>query len=184
MTTELPAFKYHPDPLATGSVIQSDAVCACCERARGFVYSGPMYTSEVRDVDTVCPWCIADGAAHVLFGVSFTDEAAIGGYGDWDEVPEEVIGTVSYRIPGFNGWQQEQWWTHCKDAAAFLGPAGWKELEALGDAALAALKDNDTAPDRLTWAEFVPMLNKDRGPTAYLFRCTKCGQLGAYWDCH
>ncbi|WP_409994824.1 CbrC family protein [Burkholderia stabilis] len=25
----LPAFRYHPDPLATGSVIRSDARCVC-----------------------------------------------------------------------------------------------------------------------------------------------------------
>jgi uncharacterized protein len=108
MTTELPAFKYHPDPLASGSVILSNAVCACCKKARGFIYSGPVYGP---DVDHLCPWCIADGTAHAQFGVSFTDEAGIGGYRDWDAVPQDVIETVAYRTPGFSGWQQEQWWT-------------------------------------------------------------------------
>ncbi|MCU9953286.1 CbrC family protein [Burkholderia pyrrocinia] len=32
----LPAFRYHPDPLATGSVIRSDARCMCCGDARGY----------------------------------------------------------------------------------------------------------------------------------------------------
>ena len=27
---ELPAFKYHPDPVATGSVLRSEAECCCC----------------------------------------------------------------------------------------------------------------------------------------------------------
>ncbi|WP_338641840.1 CbrC family protein [Burkholderia pyrrocinia] len=36
----LPAFRYHPDPLATGSVIRSDARRVCCGDARGHVYAG------------------------------------------------------------------------------------------------------------------------------------------------
>jgi uncharacterized protein len=144
MTTELPAFKYHPDPLASGSVILSNAVCACCKRARGFIYSGPVYGP---DVDHLCPWCIADGTAHAQFGVSFTDEAGIGGYRDWDAVPQDVIETVAYRTPGFSGWQQEQWWTHCGDAGMFLGAMGRMEMEAVGEPAFAALQDNDTVPN-------------------------------------
>ncbi|WP_175969004.1 CbrC family protein [Burkholderia sp. BCC0322] len=33
----LPAFRYHPDPLATGSVICSDARCACCGDGATFI---------------------------------------------------------------------------------------------------------------------------------------------------
>jgi uncharacterized protein CbrC (UPF0167 family) len=182
MNTNLPAFKYHPDPLATGSVIASDAVCECCKSARGFIYSGPVYGEE--EPEDLCPWCIADGSAHARFDVSFTDEAGIGGYGDWDTVPQVVIETVAYRTPGFNGWQQERWWTHCGDAAEFLGPVGRKEMEAIGEAAFAALRDNGELPNGWPLNEFVSKLEKDRGPTAYLFRCRSCGQLGAYWDCH
>ncbi|WP_343300093.1 CbrC family protein [Burkholderia sp. MS455] len=32
----LPAFRYHPDPLATGSVIRSDARGVCCGDACGY----------------------------------------------------------------------------------------------------------------------------------------------------
>jgi uncharacterized protein CbrC (UPF0167 family) len=62
--------------------------------------------------------------------VSFTDESGIGGYGHWDNVPADVAATVAYRTPGFKGWQQERWWTHCGDAAAFLGRFGVTELRA------------------------------------------------------
>jgi uncharacterized protein len=182
MSTGLPAFKYHPDPVATGSVITSDAVCECCGSARGFIYSGPV-CGEV-ELERICPWCIADGTAHARFGVSFTDEEGIGGYGEWDDVSQEVIDTVAYRTPGFNGWQQEQWWTHCGDAAEFLGPAGWKEVEAIGEAAAIALRNNSVLPKGFTWNEFASTLDKEASPTAYLFRCGRCGQLGAYWDCH
>ncbi|MCP4306259.1 MAG: CbrC family protein [bacterium] len=40
---ELPSFRYHPDPIATGSIRPSDeAVCRRCSRNRGFIYVGPV----------------------------------------------------------------------------------------------------------------------------------------------
>ncbi|MGH1419884.1 MAG: CbrC family protein [Hyphomicrobiaceae bacterium] len=39
-------------------------------------------------------------------------------------VSESIVEVVSYRTPGFNGWQQEQWWTHWNDAAQFIGLGG------------------------------------------------------------
>jgi len=38
---DLPTFRYHPDPLASGSIAASDAACACCNQHRGFIYTGP-----------------------------------------------------------------------------------------------------------------------------------------------
>ncbi|MBX2999965.1 MAG: CbrC family protein [Caldilineaceae bacterium] len=38
MNISLPTFKYHPDPIATGSVIKSDTVCSCCSKPHGFFY--------------------------------------------------------------------------------------------------------------------------------------------------
>ncbi len=116
----LPSFKYHPDPIATGGLVASDTVCCCCGEARGYIYTGPAYAVEDYD-QCICPWCIADGSAHEKLGVSFTDENGIGGYGQWEAVPASVIEEVAYRTPGFSSWQQEQWWTHCGDAAEFLG---------------------------------------------------------------
>lgn len=63
MSETLPAFRYHPDPVATGSVIPSNAECRICGEARGFIYTGPSYGDEGL-TDEVCPWCIADGSAH------------------------------------------------------------------------------------------------------------------------
>ena len=42
----LPIFKYHPDPLKTGSIKPSSAECACCGTSRGYIYAGPVYTIE------------------------------------------------------------------------------------------------------------------------------------------
>lgn len=183
MPSKLPAFPYHPDPIATGSVVSSDGACVCCNQARGFIYTGPVYTAG-SEADGICPWCIADGTAHEMLDASFTDDAGIGGYGAWDVVPTIVVEAIAYRTPGFSGWQQEQWWTHCNDAAEFIGRAGRRELEALGPQAVAAIRDNTGLPEGPQWEEFLSALDKNSGPTAYLFRCRKCGQLGGYQDCH
>jgi uncharacterized protein CbrC (UPF0167 family) len=116
----LPVFKYHPDPISTGSVVRSDNVCACCDQARGYIYTGPAYCEEEL-VEELCPWCIASGAAHEQLGVDFVDTAGIGGYGDWDAVSPATIEEVAYRTPGFSGMQQERWYTHCGDAAEYVG---------------------------------------------------------------
>jgi len=60
---DLPVFRYHPDPIASGSVVASAAECVCCGEARGFIYTGPAYC-EAELEEALCPWCIADGSAH------------------------------------------------------------------------------------------------------------------------
>src|SRR5437867_876141 len=59
---EFPEFPYHPDPRATGSVVVSDTSCVACGQSRGFVYAGPVYSQDEL-IDSLCPWCIADGSA-------------------------------------------------------------------------------------------------------------------------
>lgn len=119
----LPRFTYHPDPIATGSVIASPTVCVSCHQARGYVYTGPVYAEEEYDAE-ICPWCIADGSASARLDASFTDDEGIGGGGEWDEVPEAVVEEVARRTPGFSAWQQEKWWTHCGDAGQSLAVPG------------------------------------------------------------
>ena len=178
----LPTFKYHPDPIATGSVVVADTTCCCCGKARGYVYTGPVYAIG-EYYNCICPWCIADGSAHERWGASFTDEDLIGGGGWWDEVAAEVTEEVASRTPGFSGWQQEQWWTHCEDAGQFLGRAGRQELEAFGAEAIAAIRASTGLDDGLEWERFFAALDKDGSPRAYVFRCSRCGQLGGYQDC-
>lgn len=179
---KFPTFNYHPDPIATESIIKSDITCVCCGKATGYIYVGPVYCEEDL-IESLCPWCIADGSAHEKFEASFTDESGIGGYGEWDPVPNEVIEEVAYRTPGFSGWQQELWWTHCGDAATFIGRAGKAELVSLGKAAISAIRDSTGLPDGPEWHGLFDALNKDGSPTAYVFRCRKCGALGGYQDC-
>lgn len=136
---ELPDFKYHPDPITTGSIRQSDAVCVCCGQVRGYIYIGPVYAVDELN-EQICPWCIASGDAHERFDATFVDPAGVGDYGSWEPVPREVVEEVTSRTPGFTGWQQERWWTHCGDAAEFLGPVGREGAEQRGPEFLAAIR--------------------------------------------
>ncbi|MDT8350969.1 CbrC family protein [Roseomonas mucosa] len=178
----LPSFPYHPDPLSTGAVIPSANACVCCHEPRGYVYAGPVYAEEEYG-EQLCPWCIADGSASRELGVYFTDDLGVGGGGEWDQVPDDVVEAVTLRTPGFNGWQQERWWTHCADAAAFLGRFGRAELEAVGQEAIEAIR-LDAAMPEADWQAFFQFLEKDGSPTAYLFRCRHCGAFGGYQDSH
>lgn len=178
----LPTFRYHPDPVATGSIVVSDKTCSCCVEARGYIYVGPVY-SEQDVEDELCPWCIADGSAAEEYEATFVDPDGIGNYGEWDEVKEEVIEQVSRRTPGFSGWQQERWWTHCNEAAAFLGLAGNPELRSKWSNAIPAIKE-DSGQSGKDWEAYLAALDKTRGPTAYVFQCLECGELGGYSDCH
>ena len=123
----LPQFKYHPDPIATGSVKPSEARCECCGKYRGYIYTPAIY--GINDLEHVCPWCIADDTAHANYGAEFSDAAGVGGYVSQTELPKAVVEEIAYRTPGFIGWQQEEWLTCCGHAAAFVGHAGTEELE-------------------------------------------------------
>lgn len=117
---DLPPFKYHPDPLATGSFrVDPDTPCLSCSRIRGYIYTGPVYTERNFILAYhLCPWCIADGSAARQFGAIFNDTGTI------DDISDEARTEVETRTPGFDGWQQETWLACCGDAAAFLGASG------------------------------------------------------------
>ncbi|USD19796.1 CbrC family protein [Microbulbifer variabilis] len=177
----LPEFKYHPDPIKTGSVVKSDTECECCGEVKGYIYTGPILSEEELD-DCICPWCIADGRAHEEFDAEFTDFDCIGDYGSWDNVPEHVKEVIAFKTPGFSGWQQERWWTHCGDAAIFLGAAGNAEIKEFGSMLINQLKQESGYSDE-QWESYLSALSKDGSPTAYVFKCSKCGELGGYSDC-
>ncbi|MEH6978944.1 CbrC family protein [Bacillus pseudomycoides] len=33
-----------------------------------------------------------------------------------------------HRTPGYGGWQQEYWLSHCNDFCAFIGYVEWEEI--------------------------------------------------------
>jgi uncharacterized protein len=179
----LPTFRYHSDPIGTGSVEASGRTCIACGEAKGYIYVGPVYSEQdIQDIEeSVCPWCIADGTAHSLFAAEFTDMAGIGRGEGWDEVPVAVQEEVAYRTPGFNTWQGDAWFTHCGDAAAFLGPMGRDELETQGPAAVEAIRA-ESGYEGDDWRDYYEGLERDGSPTAYLFRCLSCGAYGGFSD--
>lgn len=157
---ELPVFRYHPDPVTSGSITRTTVACAVCERPRGWKYGATD--------PAVCPWCLADGsaAASLEWGL----------YADIDgDLNAEIVREVAQRTPWFVSWQQARWLDHCDDAAAFIAPVGWEQL-----------RDKPTAVRRLVadgWPEHaLEYLDADGDLVAYLFRCLHCGEYLAYAD--
>lgn len=177
----LPEFRYHPDPLATGSAVRSEQTCDVCGLAASLAYDGPLYG---RQADVLCLRCIASGRAARALGVddqaaTFTDV----GWGVPDDVPESVLEAVSQRTPGFRGWQQEHWMYHCGDAAAFLGRVGHRGLLEEPGALEMVLHENDEFGWTVEESEaHVQALTDDGEANAYLFRCLHCGAALAYTD--
>ncbi|MGW6095042.1 CbrC family protein [Streptomyces sp. NPDC055157] len=97
-------------------MVPSDAVCICCGRKRGYMYTGPVYAVEDL-TDRLCPWCIANGSVAERFDAHFTAGRCLG-----DDVPIGVFSAVDGRTPGFAAWQEPQWFFHCGDGAAGAAP--------------------------------------------------------------
>jgi uncharacterized protein CbrC (UPF0167 family) len=170
MDEPLPTFKYHPDPIATGAIkADRDTPCLACDRIRGYLYDGPVYSEKFHDLThSLCPWCIADGSAAKLFGAEYADAGTMEG------VSESVMLEVAQRTPGFEAWEQELWLTCCDDAAAYLGSAGASDLTGEFAAAIPAIEEN--------WDGDWHDLKKDDQPTAYIFRCLHCQKYLAFVD--
>ena len=169
----LPAFRYHPDPIASGSVVASDTECRRCRRSRGYIYTGPVY-SEADLADALCPWCIADGSAHRELGASFVDTEAFG-----SDVPEAVVAEITERTPGYSTWQGEEWPACCHDATAFLAPAGIADIrknhrDLEGSVQSHIIYDLGISGGAAT--RLLESLDRDAGPTVYLFKCLGCGE--------
>lgn len=120
MNPPLPHFRYHPEPLASGSIEASAATCQCCGKARGYVYTGSPYSRHELPPGSLCPWCIADGSAAARYEASFSDDYPLLDAG----VAANIVTEVCERTPGYASWQQERWLVCCEDACAFRGDAG------------------------------------------------------------
>lgn len=179
---KLPIFKYHPDPIATGNIMKSDIKCECCGRKRGYIYTGPVFGIG-NDNILICPWCIANGKAHQSLGVIFIEEEkGVGGYGIWENVSKDVIHEIAYRTPSFDSFQHNQWWTHCGDAAKYLGCVGHDELELYGAETIETIRKSIGFEEGPEWDDVFSELDKDSAPVAYLFQCIKCGKVGGYME--
>lgn len=175
----VPRFRYHPDPVDTGSVVASDATCAVCKEARGFIYAGPVYAENDLS-DAICPWCIASGSAYEMFGATFVDSEAFA-----DGTPETTMTEISERTPGYAAWQAEVWPACCDDATAFLGPVGIAEIrgrhrELEGFVLSHIIYELGISGGAAT--RMLQSLRRDASPTAYLFKCLHCGEPRVHVD--
>ena len=125
---DLPFFKYHPNPLATGAFTQAQyaVVCDCCGCSTHIYYDGPFYA--IDDINYLCPKCIASGAAAKKFDGAFQDDGCL----ETEVLDAEKVDELIHRTPWYSGWQQEYWRSHCGDFCAFIGYVGAAELKALG----------------------------------------------------
>lgn len=175
----LPTFRYHPDPLASGSIVEADRPCVVCGQRRGYLYDVTPY-GEAEDVEDICPWCIADGSAHEELDVTFVDADVLA-----DAVSEEVLTEVTCRTPGFANWQGDEWPTCCDDATAFLKPVGIKEVRQDHYEWEGLLMGHIVHEMQISGGAAMHLLgslDRDSGPTAYAFQCLNCNRMHFYID--
>lgn len=175
----LPVFRYHTDPIASGSVVASAGKCVCCKQARGYVYAGPTYSEDELD-DALCPWCIADGSAAKKFDATFVDAEAFD-----DGAPDEAMHTICERTPGFNAWQSEKWPSCCDEPAAFLTPAGASDIRTTflrQEGALMMYIVHQLGISGGAARRVLENLSRDHSPTAFIFKCLHCDNMPVYVD--
>lgn len=175
---DLPFFRYHPDPLRTGAIVEQDIRCVVCRVDRRYGYDGPVYSTQHIPARSICPWCIIDGSAADMLDATFVDGHELAG------LSPEVVIAVTTRTPSYSGWQQEVWLAHCDDACAFLDRVGKTELDRLPPEATDAVRAvlRDYAPTEAEREQFLSWLHRDGDLTAYLFECLECGRFLAHVD--
>lgn len=178
MSNALPVFKYHPDPLKTGSVERSQTACTCCGMVRGYIYVGPVYALDDY-LDRICPWCIADGSAARKFDAEFVDSYPLSSVG----LAKSIIDAVIHRTPGYVTWQADDWLSHCGDACAFLGHAAVSDVI---EASAETIDDWCTRnkQDRSVWAMSSEGYQPHGQPSFHKFQCLHCGFVMLGWDFH
>ena len=177
----LPTFRYHPDPVGSGSIIESKDTCSACGQARGYIYATVSFADDDTEI-WFCPWCIADGTAHGRYGVHFCHPDNIGGRDGWSPVSLQIAEEVSFRTPSFATWQDDYWWTHCGDAAAYNAAMTIAEAEVLGTDLITMLRAQAEG-EGYDWDELADIRRDDNGFTVYVFRCLVCRRYGGYYDC-
>ena len=183
---ELPKFKYHPDPIKTGSIIKKKTKCPVCNQKQEFVYEGPFYSIE--DVEGICPWCIANGEASKKYDGEFQDYASIEGItpdpngSDSIDYNKDDIDVLVTKTPGYSGWQQEVWLGHCNEPCSFEGYVGWKEIQ---EAGIDVEEDLEIQASLygMSKEDFCERLFNNGSLQGYLFKCVKCGKYRLTTDC-
>ncbi len=171
---ELPVFKYHLNPLKTGAFESDDVVvCECCKQETSVYYTGPFYSIE--EIEVLCPWCIASGKAAKKYDGEFQDSESC------ESVSKsEYLEELTTKTPGYNGWQQEFWLSHCSDFCAFIGYVGWKEIEDILDEFVDL--ESDCIEFGIKRKDLPKCLKNNSAYQGYLFQCLSCKKYRLYFD--
>lgn len=164
----LPDFRFHPDPEKHNIFAHREATCPVCDTPTSIVYEGPFYAEAT--VVNICPWCIASGAAANKYDGEFVDSESCEDVDDDSYLTELVT-----RTPGYNGFQQEHWLSHCGDFCAFKGYVGWDEIKSFRSELMEDIEvlANDLGMDE---EEFTQSLQNGGSLQGYLFQCLHCHQ--------
>lgn len=169
---DLPKFIYYPDPIKNGSIAASDEICECCSQSRGYISDLGMYCRE--NVEKICPWCIASGAAAEKFDGTFNEL-------DWNylkshKVLNSVQDEITKRTPGF-GSIQEQWWAfHCNDGCEFHGRATSGDFREISEQEAERIcKDSFFTPEIIE--EIKQNENTSDETIFFKFVCRHCGEV-------
>ncbi|MCG8576667.1 MAG: CbrC family protein [Flavobacteriales bacterium] len=168
-TIPLPEFKYNPDPIKLEVIERVRTTCPVCNELKAYKYVGPFYCIE--EVEGICPWCIKDGSATKKYNGSTQD------WSSCDSVDShEYKYELTKRTPGYFGWQQEYWLSHCGDFCAIIDYVGWEDIEHLEQELLPDLasikKDYNISQEELE----TNMKEGSMTMQGYLFQCIKCNQ--------
>ena len=169
---DLPFFKYHPDPLETGSFEEGEEkICPCCGNKSRVYYTSMPYC--IDNVDYLCPTCISNGDAARKFDAMFVSDAEW--HGDNDKEKDDEL---FRRTPGYLSWQGEHWLSCCDDYCAYMGTVGTRELKAMdiSDEVISEYEERDE------FADVEEYLVKDGPMCGYLFKCLHCGKYHLYVD--
>jgi uncharacterized protein len=177
MSAALPIFKYHFDPVLSEVIAASAGLCLCCGQARGFMYVGPVFTTN-RDVrDNICPWCIADGSAAKMYDADFVGPHTLLKAG----VAREIVDEVTKRTPGYFCWQSDHWQSHCNDACVYYGDATVEDIANAVPATIEAWKSEYNMTDA-DWNLFADGYEPKGHAAFYKFICRHCDAVLLSWD--
>jgi uncharacterized protein CbrC (UPF0167 family) len=166
--TSIPDFKYNPNALNLGIIKSQKTMCPVCIKEREAVYEGPFYSSE--EVEGICPWCIQDGSAAKKYDGYFQDSESC------DSVARrEYLIELITRTPGYSGWQQERWLSHCGDFCALKSYVAWADIKDLKGELTNDFNQIKTNYG-LTQEELENSLIDNRSMQGYLFQCLSCGK--------
>ena len=133
----------------------------------------PLYLIVSRNIEYLCPMCIANGQAAKKIRCRIYPRCRVaGGIGSRKDK------LLFCQTPGYISWQGEHWLCCCQDYCAYLGTVGTKELKVMGIAEQ-VLADYEACEE---YQEVEDYLVKDGPICGYLFRCLHCQKYQIWVD--